>query len=128
MAHRLRELVREHRGADASDRRREVLAAQVAVLNRRHGLYSRALLLVYGSVFVFVLTSLLGLAQAFVAVPAGFPLALFGAGVVMLAAAALFVVAAIQLARATIRAEAREVLRRRRGALVMPGQQAGETR
>jgi hypothetical protein len=110
MSSRLRDLAREHRGASLPPARRALVEAQVKVLDRRHGLYSRALLLVYGACFAFVVTSLLWLAEAFLAIPRAFPVILFGLGVVMLAAMAVLVIAAIGLARATIRAEADEVL------------------
>ncbi len=110
MAMRLRELVREHRGGDLTPTRRAVVAAQVAVLDRRHSLYSRALLLNYGAMFAFVVTSLLWLAQTFFGVPAEIPVLLFGLGVLMLAGTSVFVIASIHLARHTIRAEAAEVL------------------
>jgi hypothetical protein len=109
MSTRVRELAREHReGLSAA--RHALVEAQVRVLDRRHGLYSRALLLVYGALFAFVVTSLLWLADSFVEIPAAFPLILFGLGVGMLAAMAVLVVASIHLARDTVRAEAGEVL------------------
>ena len=112
MANRLRELVREHRSPDAPPARRAALAAQVAVLDRRHALYFRALILNYAALLSFVLTSLLWLAEAFVAIPAEIPVAVFALGVVMLAAMAVLVIASIHLARTTIEAEAGEVLGR----------------
>lgn len=112
MSSRVRELAREHREAGLPAARRALVEAQVRVLDRRHGLYSRALLLVYGALFAFVVTSLLWLADAFVDIPPAFPVILFGVGVLMLAAMAVLVVAAIGLARETVRAEAGEVLPR----------------
>jgi uncharacterized protein DUF2721 len=110
MSSRVRELAREHREAGLPPARRALVEAQVRVLDRRHGLYSRALLLVYGALFAFVVTSLLWLGDAFVDIPPAFPVILFGVGVLMLAAMAVLVVAAIGLARETVRAEAGEVL------------------
>jgi hypothetical protein len=110
MANRLRELVREHRSAEASAARRVALARQVAVLDRRHGLYYRALILNYAALFAFVLTSVLWLAQSFATIPAELPLAVFAVGVLMLAAMAILVIASIHLARNTIQEEAREIL------------------
>jgi hypothetical protein len=110
MASRLRELVREHRSSDATPERRAALAAQVAVLDRRHALYYRALILNYGALFCFVLTSALWLAAEPLRIPAELPEAVFGVGVVMLAAMAVIVIASIHHARATIQAEAAEVL------------------
>lgn len=109
MSTRVRELAREHRDG-LSPARHALVEAQVRVLDRRHGLYSRALLLVYGALFAFVVTSLLWLADGFLDIPAAFPVSLFGLGVAMLAAMAVIVVASINLARETVRAEASEVL------------------
>jgi Protein of unknown function (DUF2721) len=109
MANRVRDLVREHRGDGVTASRRAAIAAQVAILDRRHAFYFRALILVYAALFAFVVTSLLWLAQTFLAVPATFPVAVFALGVLMLAAAAVFVIASIYLARTTIQAEAAEI-------------------
>jgi hypothetical protein len=110
MAARLRELAREWREIEAGPRR-ALVAAQVAVLDRRHGLYSRALLLNYGALFSFVVTSLLWIGQSFWPVPLELPLYTFGLGVAMLAAMAVFVIASVTQARQTIQAEAAEILR-----------------
>jgi len=110
MSVRLRELAREHRDSDLSRSRRQMVAAQVAVLDRRHGLYFRALILVYAAMFAFVLTSLLWLGQAFVPIPVELPVVVFALGVLMLAGMAVLAMASVQLARHTIRAEAAEVL------------------
>lgn len=114
MAARLRDLAREWRALPPHAARRAAVAEQVEVLDRRHGLYSRALLLNYGALFAFVVTSLLWLAQAYWAVPPELPVLVFGLGVAMLAAMAVLVIAAISQARSTIEAEAGEVLRERR--------------
>jgi hypothetical protein len=110
MGLRLRELAREHRDEAVPPGRRSGVARQVAVLDRRHGLYFRALILNYGALFAFVVTSLLWLCQAMVPMPPEVPLIVFAMGLVMLAALAVLVVAAIHLARRTIEAEAAEVL------------------
>ncbi len=115
MAMRLRELAREHRGDGVDASRRAMIAAQVSVLDRRHALYFRALILNYAALFAFVVTSLVGLAMAFLPVPAELPVLVFALGVLMLAAMAVLVIAAIYLARTTIQAEAAEVLGRGRG-------------
>jgi hypothetical protein len=115
MSARLRDLTREWRDLPPPSPRRELLGGQIEVLDRRHGLYSRALLLNYGALFAFVVTSVLWLAQAFWSVPAELPLLVFGLGVIMLAGMAVLVIASITLARSTIQAEAAEVLRERRG-------------
>jgi hypothetical protein len=114
MSARLRELTREWRELPPPSPRRALLAEQVEVLDRRHGLYSRALLANYGALLAFVGTSLLWLLQAATGLPAALPVALFGLGVVLLAAMAVLVIAAILQARSTIEAEAAEVLRERR--------------
>lgn len=110
MANRLRDLAREWRELSGASARRVVLARQVEVLDRRHGLYSRALLLNYGALFAFVVTSLLWLAQGWLPLPSALPVLVFAAGVVMLGAMAVLVIASIQQARSTLRLEAREVL------------------
>lgn len=114
MAARLRDLAREWRALSPGAARRGLVAGQVEVLDRRHGLYSRALLLDYGALFAFVVTSLLWLAQAYWAVPPELPVLVFALGVAMLAAMAVLVIASVTLARSTIQAEAAEVLRARR--------------
>ena len=110
MANRLRELAREHRSPDASGMRRAAVAAQVTVLDRRHALYYRALILNYAALFAFVLTSLLWLAQALLPIPSELPVLVFAVGVALLAGMAVFVIAAIHLARTTIETEAAEIL------------------
>ena len=110
MANRLRELAREHRSPDATPGRRGAVAAQVEILDRRHALYYRALILCYAALFAFVLTSLLWLAQAAVPIPTELPVLVFAIGVVLLAGMAVLVIAAIHHARLTIEAEAAEVL------------------
>jgi hypothetical protein len=112
MASRLRELTREHRTPGAPPERRAALAAQVAILDRRHALYYRALILNYGALFAFVITSALWLAAGPFGVPPELPAAVFAAGVLMLAVMAVLVIASIHHARATIQAEAAEVLGR----------------
>lgn len=110
MAMRLRALTHEWRDLPGGASRRALLTEQVRVLDRRHGLYSRALLLNYGALFAFVVTSLLWLAQSYWIVPTEIPLLTFGAGVAMLAAMSIFVIASVTLARSTIVAEAAEIL------------------
>ncbi|ABS26685.1 DUF2721 domain-containing protein [Anaeromyxobacter sp. Fw109-5] len=112
MSGRLRELAREFRDDDAPARR-SVVARQVRVLELRHRLYSRAILLNYGALFSFVLTSLLWLGQAYVAIGPAAPMATFGLGVVLMAGMALYVMASIAQARRTVRAEAADILGRR---------------
>jgi len=112
MSGRLRELAREFRDDDAP-LRRAVVARQVGVLELRHRLYSRAILLDYGALFSFVLTSLLWLGQAFLPISTVVPVVTFGVGVLLLAGMAIYVMASITLARRTVRDEAADILGRR---------------
>jgi hypothetical protein len=89
MSGRLRELAREFRDDDAPSRR-AVVARQVGVLELRHRLYSRAILLNYGALFAFVLTSLLWLGQAFLPISTVAPVVTFGLGVLLLAGMAIY--------------------------------------
>jgi hypothetical protein len=127
MANRLRELAREWRDLPGGHPRRAVLRRQVMVLDRRHGLYSRALLLNYGALFAFVVTSVLWLAQGVTPVPNELPVVAFALGVVMLGAMAVLVIASIQLARSALVHEAEDVIgvAGRRGAAA-PGRPAEE--
>lgn len=112
MSGRLRELTREFRDDEAPPRR-SVVARQVIVLELRHRLYSRAILLNYGALFAFVLTSLLWLGQAVLPIGTSAPFVTFGLGVAMMAGMALYVIASIAQARRTVRAEAADILGRR---------------
>lgn len=112
MATRLRDLAREHRLPGATPKRRAAVAAQVAVLDRRHALYYRALILNYAALFAFVVTSALWLGAGPLGIPPELPASVFAAGVVLLAGMAVLVIASIHHARATIQAEAGEVLGR----------------
>ncbi|WP_242339407.1 MULTISPECIES: DUF2721 domain-containing protein [Anaeromyxobacter] len=111
MSGRLRDLAREFRDEDAPARR-AVVARQVRVMELRHRLYSRAILLDYAALFAFVVTSLLWLAQAFVSLSAAVPVMTFGVGVLLLAGMAIYVMASITLARRTVRAEAADIIGR----------------
>jgi hypothetical protein len=124
MANRLRELVREFRADDAPSRR-NLLAHQVRVLDRRHALYSRALLLNYGALFAFVLTSLIWLGEAILPIPPVLPVVTFAIGVGLLAAMALLVIRSIMLARKTVKVEASDVIGERAGRTVGQAAPAG---
>ena len=124
MANRLRELVREFR-ADEAPPRRSLIAHQVRVLDRRHALYSRALLLNYGALLAFVLTSLLWLGQAFLPIPTAVPVVTFAVGVVLLAGMAVLVIGSVTLARKTVRAEAADVIGERGDAGLRSPAEAG---
>ena len=83
------------------------------------------LLLVYGALFAFVVTSALWLGEAYVAIPPEFPVLVFALGVLMLAGMAVFVIAAVMLARTALQAEVNEVLHAP-GAPDEPPARAGE--
>ncbi len=102
---RLREMTREYREPKGSSIRREDLRVQVEVLGRRHALYVRALLLNYGALLLFVLTSLLSLAQTPLHLPGAVPVIIFTVGVLMLGAMSLFVLASLRLSRAALHLE-----------------------
>jgi len=110
MAARIRELMREWRELVPPAPRRALVAQQIRVLERRHGLYSRALLLNYAALFAFLVPSLLWLLQAVWPVPPALPVLVFGTGVALLAGMAVLVIASVNLARQTIRAEAEGVV------------------
>src|SRR5512141_2229164 len=62
MSLRLREMAREFRELLPASSRRVLIQSQVAIMRRRHRILARALLLNYGALFAFVVTSLLSLA------------------------------------------------------------------
>jgi hypothetical protein len=110
MSLRARELAREYRAVEGDSARRELLRRQVAYLDRRHSMYARAVLLDYGALFAFVVTSLLYLAQGLVPVPHQLPLWTFGLGVAMLGGMAVQAIASMHLARSALTLEVRELL------------------
>lgn len=114
MAHRLREMARELRGLDVSSPQRDGVEEQITVLGRRHRLYATALILNYGALFAFVLTSLFYLAQGVLALPTAIPIATFTLGVLMLGCMSLVVLASLRLARAAIILEQDRTLRPRK--------------
>jgi hypothetical protein len=83
---RTRELVHEWRELEEGNARRELLRAQVSLLERRHLLLARSLTLAYGGLVTFGVAALLGVAQArseqlpawLVGVPLAFGVALLG--------------------------------------------------
>lgn len=106
MAMRLRDLVRELRGLDEEPGRREAVRRQVAILTARHRHYARALTLNYGALLLFVLTSLLYLAQGVLGgATVELALVAFTAGVSLLGVMAVFVLASLRLARSAIELE-----------------------
>jgi hypothetical protein len=110
MTTRIRELAREFRAQAGASLRKTAIQSELAILARRHGLYMNALLCNYGALLAFVLTSLLALAQGLFSVPMGLPVVAFTAGVLLLAAMAIFTLASVRLSRDAIRHEEAEVL------------------
>jgi hypothetical protein len=108
---RARELMREHRQLPADSPRREELARQVLLLDKRHHLLSRCLLLDYGALLAFVATSLLSLAQVRLRLRFFLPIEAFFVGVALLCGAAVYALLAIKLARAALRIEVEEARR-----------------
>ncbi len=109
MTSRMREMLREWRTLPEGDARREVLKAEVAILDRRHLLLAQAMGMAYGALISFVLTSLLYLTQRHFAVPEALPGLAFSAGVVLLGGIAVFALASLRLGRDAIALEKREL-------------------
>jgi hypothetical protein len=109
MSARLRELANRYRALDPADRGRPLVRRQIELFDLRHRILTRALLLVYAALFLFVLTSVLSLAQGAVPVPAELPLAVFTCGVVCLGGMAVYAIRSLQSARSALRIEQREV-------------------
>ena len=109
MTTRMREMLREWRTLPEGSPRREVLRAEVAVLDRRHLLLARAMGLAYGALISFVMTSLLYLTQRRLNVPEVLPVVAFSLGVVLLGGIAVFALASLRLGRDAIALEKREM-------------------
>jgi hypothetical protein len=109
LAARMRELLAEWRTLPGGHPRRELLKAEVALLDRRHRLLARALALAYGALLAFVMTSLLYLSQRRFDLPDGLPVAAFTVAVLMLAGLAVFALASLRLGRDAIGMEKREM-------------------
>jgi hypothetical protein len=106
---RIRELVREWRELPEGAARRELLKAEVSILDRRHLLLARALSLSYGALFAFVLTSLLYLTQRRFEMPDVLPVLAFAVAVLMLGGIAVFALASLRLGRDAIGLEKQEM-------------------
>ncbi|WP_224363800.1 DUF2721 domain-containing protein [Hyalangium versicolor] len=106
---RVREMVREWRALPEGHARRAVLREEVAVLDRRHALLARALILDYAALLSFVVTSLLYLAQRRFSVPEEAPVVSFSLGVVLAGGIALYTLASLRLSRRAILLEKREL-------------------
>jgi hypothetical protein len=111
MTSRMREMLREWRTLPEGDARREVLKAEVAILDRRHLLLAQALGLAYGALISFVVTSLLYLSQRRFAVPEVLPVLAFSVGVLLLGGIAVFALASLRLGRDAIALEKLELYR-----------------
>ncbi|QRN96215.1 DUF2721 domain-containing protein [Archangium violaceum] len=109
MTSRMREMLREWRSLPKGDPRRELLKAEVAILDRRHLLLARAMGMDYGALISFVLTSLLYLSQRRFGVPDVLPVVSFSVGVVLLGVIAVFALASLRLGRDAIALEKREM-------------------
>jgi Protein of unknown function (DUF2721) len=109
MTARTRDMVREWRVLGAEDPRRELLKAEVSILDRRHLLLARALGMTYAALLSFVVTSLLYLTQRRFDLPEVLPVVAFSTGVVLLGIIALFALASLRLGRDAIALEKREL-------------------
>jgi hypothetical protein len=106
---RMRDMVREWRSLPEDHARRELLRAEVAILDRRHVLLARAMGTAYGALFAFVTTSLLYLTQRRFGVPEVLPVLSFSLGVGLLGGVALFALASLRLSRDALALEKREM-------------------
>jgi hypothetical protein len=109
MTTRVRDMAREWRGLPEGHPRRAVLRDEVAILDRRHALLARALMLDYAALLSFVVTSLLYLVQRRFGVPEVAPVVAFSLGVVLLGGIAVYALAALRLGRRAIALEKREL-------------------
>jgi len=109
MSARLRELAREHRDLPVVHGRRAGVQRQIEAFDGRHRIITRALLLNYGALLCFVLTSFLELSTWLLPVPSAVPLLTFAAGVFMLGGMALLVMLSMSRARSAIMHEIREI-------------------
>ncbi|ADO75234.1 DUF2721 domain-containing protein [Stigmatella aurantiaca] len=106
---RMRDMVREWRTLPEGHRRRGVLRQEVAIMDRRHALLARALLLDYAAILSFVVTSLLYLLQRRFGVPEVAPVVSFSLGVILLGGIALYAMASLRLSRRAMWLEKQEL-------------------
>ncbi|SET71538.1 DUF2721 domain-containing protein [Stigmatella erecta] len=106
---RIRDMVREWRTLPEGHRRRGVLRQEVAIMDRRHALLARALMLDYAAILSFVVTSLLYLLQRRFGVPEVAPVVSFSLGVVLLGSIAVFALASLRLSRRALALEKQEL-------------------
>lgn len=109
MTTRVRDMVREWRSLPEGHARRGLLRQEIVILDRRHALLAQALMLDYGALLSFVVTSLLYLVQRRFDVPEVAPVVSFLLGVVMLGGIAVFALLSLRLSRRAIRLEMREL-------------------
>ncbi len=119
MTSRTREMLREWRKLPEDSPWREVLRAEVSILDRRHLLLARALGMAYAALISFVMTSLMYLSQRRFNLPDVLPVMAFSVGVVLLGLIALFALASLRLGRDALELEKREMFRQAR--LSAPG-------
>ena len=108
MSARLRDLSARYRALSPGDPGRPLVRRQIELFDLRHRILTRALLLDYAALFLFVLTSLLSLAQGVVAIPAELPLTVFACGVVCLGGMAVYAMRSLRNARSALAIEQRE--------------------
>jgi hypothetical protein len=108
MSARLRDLSSRYRALAPGDEKRRLVRSQIELFDLRHRILTRALLLDYAALFLFVLTSLLSLAQGVVALPAEVPLFVFACGVVCLGGMAVYAIRSLRNARSALAIEQRE--------------------
>jgi hypothetical protein len=109
MTTRVREMVREWRSLPEGHARRELLRQEIVILDRRHGLLAKALMLDYAAILSFVVTSLLYLVQRRFSVPEVAPVLSFLLGVALLGGIAVFALLSLRLSRRAIQLEMREL-------------------
>jgi hypothetical protein len=106
---RVRDMVREWRTLPEGHLRRALLKEEVAILDRRHALLARALMLDYAALLSFVATSLLYLVQRRFNVPEVAPVVVFSLGVALLGGIAVYALASLRLSRRAIALETQEL-------------------
>jgi len=109
MTTRVRDMVREWRTLPEGHARRALLREEIVILDRRHALLAKALMLDYAALLSFMVTSLLYLVQRRFGVPEVAPVVAFSLGVVLLGGIAVYALASLRLSRRAIRLEIREL-------------------
>jgi len=109
MTTRVREMVREWRTLPEGHARRGLLRQEIVILDRRHALLAKALMLDYAALLSFVVTSLLYLVQRRFSVPEVAPVVSFLLGVALLGGIAVYALASLRLSRRAIRLEMKEL-------------------